>query len=233
MAKSGVYRIKNLETGAMYIGQTSLSFAKRWGQHRRSLEGGYHKNTHLQNSYNKHGKGAFEYKIIEVIPQGDMTDQEFLAYMNEREIVLISEHDTLENGYNKTEGGGGTMGHDVSEVTKAKISAANKGKKLTDEHKAKLSAARRGRKLSPEQKAKISKANRCRKASAETRAKISAARMGRKHTLVAREKMSKAQIGKRASEETRAKLSKMRKGKPWSATRRARFEARNHKGEGK
>ena len=58
--------------------------------------------------------------------------------------------------------------HKKSEETKAKMSAAHKGKKFSDEHKAKIGAASKGRKTM------LGK-----KRSEETKAKISAAHKGR------------------------------------------------------
>jgi len=218
---SGIYRIKNLETGAMYIGQTSQPFGKRWCKHRWELGAGCHHNDHLQNSYNKHGLDAFEFKALEVIPQGDMSDQRFSDYMNEREIILIAEYDTFSNGYNLSEGGGGKRGYEMGESTRAKMSKSQmgnangkgcKGNRLTSEHKASVSRAMRGRKLSEEHIANMSKALTGRKLSEEHTTNMSAARRGKK-------------LGP-PSAEHRAALSKTHKGKPWSEARRAAEEAR-------
>jgi len=165
---SGIYRIKNLETGAMYIGQTAQTFARRWGKHRSALKTGCHDNDHLQRSYDKHGKDAFEFKVLEVIPQGDMSNQEFSDYLNEREIRLIDKLDAFENGYNMSEGGRGTVGR----------TPWNKGKKLgpySAEHRSKMSAARKGN---------INRLGS--KATAETRAKMSAVRKGKPWTAARR-----------------------------------------------
>ena len=209
--QSGIYRIKNLVTGALYIGQTSETFTGRWGRHRRALKACRHTNAHLQNSYNKHGKDAFEYRVLEVVPRGDMSDKEFESYLNEREIILISELDTLKNGYNFTEGGGGTRGYAVSEEAKAKISRAHKGRKTSAETKAKMSAAAKGKKKGP--------------FTAEHRANLSAAQKGKKHTAETRAKISAAQKGKKYTDEARANMSAWQKGKPWSLARRAAYEA--------
>ena len=210
---SGIYRIKNLETGALYIGQTAQAFAKRWHNHRWELGAGCHHNEHLQNSYNKHGKDAFEYKVLEVIPQGDMSDKEFLDYMNEREVILIEEHGAFSNGYNKTEGGGGSGGHRHTPETKAKMSAANKGKKLSEEHKAKLSAALKGKKKSAEHRANIIAALTGNKMSDETKAKMSRSMSGRACSEETKAKISKSLMGHKISKETRAKISASLTGK--------------------
>lgn len=81
-------------------------------------------------------------------------------------------------------------GYKLSEETKAKMSAARKGKPISEAHKqalrvpkseetkAKMSAAHTGKTLSDETKARMSEAQKHRAApSAETRAKISAARV--------------------------------------------------------
>lgn len=77
-------------------------------------------------------------------------------------------------------------GMKCSDETKAKISAAKKGKtgywkgktgptkgkKLSDEHKAKLSAAKKGKKFSNEHKAKISAVNKGKKLSDKNKEKL-------------------------------------------------------------
>ena len=194
--QSGIYRIKNLETGAMYIGQTARSFASRWSDHRWELKAGRHHNEHLQRSYNKHGADAFEYKILEVIPQGDRTDQEFVNYMNEREIILIAEHDALSNGYNQTDGGRGMLGYVTSSATKRKLRKANLGKTLTKEHIEKIRAAQIGIPRGP--------------LSEEHKRKLSEIHMGHVVTEATRKKISKSHMGKKGhpqSEATRRKIS--------------------------
>ncbi len=215
---SGIYRIRNLETGAMYIGQTSQSFDKRWSKHRRTLRAGRHENGHLQSSYNKHGKDAFEYKILEVIPQGDMSDKEFESHLNEREIILVDEHDTFENGYNMSEGGRGHLGRTLSAEHRANLSAASKGKPWTPEERAAYET--NGRNVTPETRAKISKT-----LIGNTRT------LGHVLTKDHKAKISAAQRGiKRGpmSEDHKVNLSKAKKGKklgPQSAEHKAKLSA--------
>ena len=116
---------------------------------------------------------------------------------------------------NMTDGGDGV--DNSSSETRAKLSAANKGKKTSPETRAKLSAAMKGKKHSPETIAKISAAkkgennpnygksphNKGKKTSPETRAKQSAAKKGKpSHNK-----------GKSPSLETKAKISAALKGK--------------------
>lgn len=60
----GIYKIVNKATGQCYVGQ-SQRIKKRLKEHFRLLRWGKHTNSHLQNSYNKYGAGAF-YGAIEV-----------------------------------------------------------------------------------------------------------------------------------------------------------------------
>lgn len=58
-----VYGIWNRITQRVYIGQSSNVNA-RFAQHLRSLRRGDHHSKFLQNSWNKYGEGAFEFRII-------------------------------------------------------------------------------------------------------------------------------------------------------------------------
>ena len=62
----GVYAIRNLTNGKMYIGSTITSFHKRWQTHRKRLKNNTHHSNHLQKAYNKYGKDNFEYQILEI-----------------------------------------------------------------------------------------------------------------------------------------------------------------------
>lgn len=125
---------------------------------------------------------------------------------------------------NMTDGGEGPSGHKRSEETKAKMSAAHKGKsrpdllgrKASDETKAKISLSRKGRKLSEETKAKLSAVIKGRlrgPTPQETKAKISAAKKGIKPSTEARAKLSAVRLGKTHSDETKAKMSAALKGR--------------------
>jgi hypothetical protein len=96
----------------------------------------------------------------------------------------------------------------VSAETKAKMSAANKGKTLSDETKAKISIANKGRAVSDETKAKLRSANlgKSRDLSVESRAKMSAATKGKTQTPEHIAKLALARTGSKRSEETKAKM---------------------------
>ncbi len=64
--KSGVYQIRNLINGKVYIG-SAKRFKERGKDHLRSLERGKHHNKHLQASWNKYGTDNFVFEVIEVV----------------------------------------------------------------------------------------------------------------------------------------------------------------------
>ena len=95
----GIYMIQNLVNGKMYIGQ-AVDIERRWGKHRSELNGGYHRNKHLQKSWRKYGQENFEFTII------CECDESQLNTMEEYYIFELMTYDP-DFGYNKTYGGGG------------------------------------------------------------------------------------------------------------------------------
>jgi hypothetical protein len=116
--------------------------------------------------------------------------------------------------YNLKTGGLGGSHAKRSAETKAKLSAAQKGRIFSDEHKAKLSASGKGRTLSDKHKAKLSAVQKGRTFSDESKAKMSAAQKGRTFSDESKAKMSAAQKGKILSDEHKAKLSAAKKDMP-------------------
>jgi group I intron endonuclease len=177
---SCIYGIKNLITGKFYIGSTS-NINKRWTGHRNSLRLGKHHSVKLQNSWNKHGETAFMFGIIEVVDAPELLLQAEQWYMDN--------WNTVKGGYNIAPTAGSPLGVKHSAETRAKVSAAGKGRKRTPEQIEKLAAANKGRKNSPESIARMTAAARCRK-------------RGYKHSLETIEKIAKTKRGKKQSLET-------------------------------
>lgn len=89
---SGIYCLKNLISGKMYIGQ-SVDIYGRWKEHMSTLRAGRHASHYLQNSFNKHGEKVFLHGVIE-----HCTKEE----LNEREYYWINFYDAYNKGYNQT-----------------------------------------------------------------------------------------------------------------------------------
>lgn len=69
--KSGTYAIVNTATGYQYIGSTK-DFDNRRGEHFHALRSGKHINVWLQRSFDKHGKEAFDFIVLEECPEDQL-----------------------------------------------------------------------------------------------------------------------------------------------------------------
>lgn len=194
--ESGLYRIVNLSTGCEYVG-SAANLAQRRRQHKSSLAHGRHVNRRLQRAWDKLGPNAFRFDVVELAPRSEL-----LA----REQALLDS--PAEHGrYNVMLVAGHGPGALASPETRAKMSAAKKGRKLSPEHRAKIAAAGRGRTMSPETRARLAEANRGRAWTAEQRAVLRAKCSGYRHTDEAKAKIAASGRGRRWSETTKARLS--------------------------
>jgi len=64
--KSGVYKIINTKNGRIYIG-SAKRFKERASEHLRLLRKGTSHNKFLQADFNKCGKEAFDFCVVEVV----------------------------------------------------------------------------------------------------------------------------------------------------------------------
>ena len=126
----GIYQIRNLVSGKIYIGQSKNIYA-RWYEHKRELNKNEHHSRYLQRSWNKNGQDNFEFLIVEICD---------IEELNEKEIYWIEKNDSFKSGYNSNIGGCGSRGYIPTEETRKKISKSHKAlnKKLTQEQKQKL-----------------------------------------------------------------------------------------------
>lgn len=192
----GLYTITCLTTGKVYVGQ-SLNIEKRWGDHRRKLEGGKHRNRHLQRAFAARGAANFAFKVHAEIADGDMNGPETA-------LIFALRATDRHRGFNiKADGTGGPL----AEETKQLLSKARKGRKLSPEHAAKVAKASVGRKHSEESKRAVSVKLSGREFSAEWRANISAALRGRTRSEASRQKQALTLRGGTHTPESRAKRS--------------------------
>lgn len=61
---SGIYCIRNLATGKVYVGSSS-NIKARLANHRFRLRAGRHDNSHLQRSWKRHGEASFVFEVLE------------------------------------------------------------------------------------------------------------------------------------------------------------------------
>ena len=198
---SGVYKITNKDNGLIYFGQ-AVQLATRAMQHESKLNKNKHKNQHLQAAWNKYGPDVFEFEVIAVYP--DKTERDAA------EQALIDENygPGCYNIMKTVSPAPGTWSH-TPEETRARMSAATKGRKLSPEHCAAVSAANKGKTRSSETCAAISAGHKGKKRkpfTPEHRAAISAAKKGKKVSPEHRAALSAANKGKTRSPEHRAAL---------------------------
>jgi hypothetical protein len=217
--ESGIYQIRNLINNKRYIGQTS-NFENRKNCHFRSLKGGYNKNKHLQNAYNKYGLENFVFEILIYCEREYLTKYEQFFVDKEKESLLYN---------NRIKCVDSNKGFKYSKETIKKRSGKNHpmyGKHLSKEHKQKISRSLSGENhpfygLKGKNNPLYGKCH-----SEETKKKMSKHALGvnnpfygKHHTEKSKQKISKANSGKNSywygkhlSEETKKKMSDSRAG---------------------
>lgn len=141
---SGVYQIANTITGEVYIGST-VNISGRWSSHRYKLRKGTHGNRNLQESWDKHGKGVFEFSVLEVV-----SDKSELIAAEQR---FFRE---LNPSFNIAPNAGNSLGVIHTEESKANMADSRRGDKNCWFGKVPSCA---GMSRQPEVKAKISAKN--------------------------------------------------------------------------
>ena len=129
-----IYKITNTVNKKCYIGQTIQGFNKRYhsgggsskikrvyNEHKYRMEHNESYNDHLLNSIEKYGFDAFE--VIEVYDVAFSKKE-----LDIKECMYIDLFNCLNNGYNHTKGGNGTIGYKHSDEYKAWKSVSMKGK---------------------------------------------------------------------------------------------------------
>lgn len=71
----GIYQIRNVINSKVYIG-SSKSIDVRFKDHARHLNKNKHVNQYLQNAWNKYGKDAFVFEIIENCEESELVTKE-------------------------------------------------------------------------------------------------------------------------------------------------------------
>lgn len=156
MKNCGVYQIKNIITGDIYIG-SSVQLEKRILDHKRKLSIKKHHSIILQRAYDKYGKNAFKYSII------CNCDKNLVLYMEQ---IYIDSNNPYYNTAKSTTAP--MLGRKHSEASKALFrkriikkgkDSPSYGKKWTEEMRDHFIKIRTGKKRSQEFKDKISKIN--------------------------------------------------------------------------
>jgi group I intron endonuclease len=119
-----IYKATNTVNGKVYIGQTVRTLEVRKYAHEYSARNG--SDAHFHRAIRKYGTDAFKWEIIDTATTKDELD--------EKEKYWIAHYDAVNNGYNMTEGGEGTLGWKPSEEIRRKWSKTRKGKFEGEKH---------------------------------------------------------------------------------------------------
>lgn len=153
--EAGVYLISNNVNGKCYVG-SSIHLTQRRKEHFSRLMHNKHENIHLQNAYNKYGREAFEFEILEILSIDDNIKENLLK----REQFWI---DNLKPEYNILLVAGSNLGYHHSDETKQKISKSTTGVKKSEEHAKHIREGQKGRVFTEDHKKKLSEAAKRRK----------------------------------------------------------------------
>ena len=178
MYEGVVYRYINKtegdENGWCYVGNTTDEKHRRygWNNHGNRNYGG----KKISDARKKFGPENFDYEVLEIVSAA--TVGELKATLDEKEAVYIKQFNSIQQGYNRSEGGTGNKGG-ITEEHRKNIGKASKGRKKSQETRDKISASLTGRIVSKETREKISKGNKGKKRSEEVKKKQSAMRKGK------------------------------------------------------
>jgi group I intron endonuclease len=160
--KIGIYKIENIITKNIYIGQ-SKDLEKRRVNHFSELRNNKHGNAHLQNSFNIHGKEKFIFSALIYCEDFELTKYETF-FNNYYKLLKLSYNIRMCVDSNK--------GLPCSENTRKKISSVLKsmtinrpsrlGCKHSEKTRRQMSKAHSGMVASEQTKEKISKSQKLR-----------------------------------------------------------------------
>lgn len=122
-----IYQIRNVITGAVYIGSILKRDPKyRWHRHKTDLRGNYHHSQHLQRAWNKYGEQSFVFEILEKV-DGDVLPRE-QWYLDKRKNEF-----SPNLNYNVLWTAGSPKGRVWSPEMRKKLSIAHLGQRQTPE----------------------------------------------------------------------------------------------------
>lgn len=124
----GVYKIRNLNNGKLYIGSAAkYSFKTRWAKHQRDLKRKDHHSIKLQRAWNKYGANAFVFEV--------------LLYCDPKHCLMYEQIalDHFKPEYNISPTAGSCLGSRWTKEQKRAFSISKKGQRFSNRHKKALS----------------------------------------------------------------------------------------------
>lgn len=139
--QSGVYLIRCASNRKVYV-VSSINVGKRIGNHVSDLENNVHHSVHLQRAWQRYGRTAFEFQILERLERAD--DAQLLT--REQYWINFFKSSRREHGFNILSTAGSRLGHKHTAETLRKLRVAKAGKTLSLAHRNSISNAQRGSK---------------------------------------------------------------------------------------
>ena len=141
---SGVYQIRNLVNGKVYVGSAKY-IRQRWYVHANELKKNKHHSVLQQRAYNKYGKAAFVYEVLDTCPPV----KDILEFYEQHYLDALRPWDPT-RGYNILRLANSPGGYLVTDEIRQKKSLSMKGKQNSlgvfpaEETRARMSAAKMG-----------------------------------------------------------------------------------------
>ncbi len=140
---TGIYEIRNIHNGNVYIG-SATRIGARWRDHKRSLGRNNHHAIALQRAWNKYGESAFEFSKLLICSKESLIMYEQALF------------DFYKPAYNSAPIAGSQLGYRHTEESRIKMSLSGMGnrntvgKKRSEESCKRIADAKKGLKHTPE-----------------------------------------------------------------------------------
>lgn len=103
VTKIGIYSIKNLKTGKLYLGYAA-NIEARINRHKFELKYGSEQVNELLSDYKKYGEDAFEYSTVAEVKQDKEKGYDYKSELVELYLLWLEELNPYdERGYNDRE----------------------------------------------------------------------------------------------------------------------------------
>lgn len=97
----GVYQVKNLASGKIYIGR-ALDLNGKLNSEKFQLKNGMHMNRELQKDFNDQGEGNFAFEVLDRLPPKASPDHDHGQELKELEEIWLDKLQPYAGkGYNK------------------------------------------------------------------------------------------------------------------------------------
>lgn len=225
---------------SVYVGQTRRRAGKRFREHVLNSQNPRQKRTILYNWMKARIGSGLEPELVtlEEIASDQVSDREIAWQVYFKDLGWNCKHQkggdvqfgyvpTVEHRQRMSEAAKRRIRTPMSEETKAKIGAANRGLVRSPEIVEAMREASTGRKQSPETIAKRMEKLNDPGLKAERVARATESRRGYRHSPETIEKIRNSNTGFKHSNETRQRMSEQRRGRPWSQQRRSTHELRS------